>query len=130
MGVKSKALGTEKIPTFGKTSKGSFGKKKTKWNNKGTKRKTTDKELEYLNWCKEQDLKCIVCNSNNTQLHHIKRNSSDKKDHTKIIPLCLEHHIGNKISPHGAKENFFKRYPWEWQKRYSETLYKKYEQII
>ncbi len=128
MGLLSDSLGKKKELPFGqRPSKGSFSKKKSRMK---VKRVTNDSELEYLNWAKNQDLRCMVCGSGDFQLHHLKRSSSDKKNHFMVIPLCLEHHIGKEMSPHGAKKIFFEVYSWEWQVRYSKNLHKNYKETI
>jgi len=113
--------------SFGqKPNKGNFGKKAYKWNNKGYKRQTTDEELSYIKWARKEPLKCLICNSSNIQLHHVKKSSTDKKNHKRLLPLCQEHHVGNKISPHGAKKEFFDLYSFEKQCIIADKLYIKY----
>jgi hypothetical protein len=41
-------------------------------------------------------LGCIVCGSP-AQIHHVKAGlGMGQRDHSKVLPLCLEHHTGNK----------------------------------
>jgi hypothetical protein len=105
----------------------SFGKKNYKWNNKGIQRITNDSELSYIQWLRNQQLQCLICGSNEVELHHIKRSSTDKKNHKQLLPLCREHHTGSSISPHGAKKQFFEIYPFESQVIIADKLYENYE---
>ena len=109
-------------------TKPKFGKKSYKWNKKGYKRITTDDELKYLTWLKKQNINCLVCGCKDTQIHHIKEKSTDKKNHYKVIILCKRHHIGKEISPHGNKKEFFKIYPIEYQKAIAKHLLKIYKE--
>ena len=109
MGVKSKALGIEPKKTFGK------------------KRTTNDEELKYLNKVKSLELGCFVCGSRNTQLHHIKNSSSDKKNHYEILPLCSSHHTGKELSPHGTPQKFREAYPLDMQKEFAKAIYERVE---
>ena len=115
----------EKVGFGKRPSKGSFGKKRISFK---PKRITNDDELAYLNWAKEQDLRCMVCGSMSFELHHLKQASSDKKVHYKVMPLCREHHTGNKFSIHGTKKDFFEVYTWESQNIIADKLYKKYKE--
>lgn len=105
-----------------------FGKKFYKWNNKGYKRITTDDELKYLNWLKRQNIGCLVCNSKDTEIHHIKERSTDKKNHYEVLILCKKHHTGREISPHGNKKEFFRQYPIEYQKTIAKHLLEAYKE--
>lgn len=124
--LKTNKAKKEKSSFGNKPSKGSFGKKAYKWNNKGYKRQTTDEELSYIKWLRKQSLQCLICGCNEIELHHIKKSSTDKKNHKRLLPLCREHHTGSKISPHGAKKLFFERYPYESQCIIADNLYKKF----
>jgi len=97
-----------------------------KWNKpkkvKKSKRITNDDELKYLNWAKQQMIPCFVCGSYDTQLHHIKERSSDVKNHYEIIPLCIQHHLGNEMSPHGTSRKFREMYPIAGQREYAKKI--------
>lgn len=99
-----------------------YSKKEQLFKNK--KDGITKDEMAYLSWFALQSLPCIVCGTySNIQGHHIKERSTDKKDHFKLIPLCVEHHTGNKISPHGTPRLFREKYPIEAQKIIADKIY-------
>jgi hypothetical protein len=104
-------------------------KEQLKWNKPPKEISKEDKA--YLEWFANTNLACIVCNTlNGVQGHHIKERSTDKKNHKQMLPLCLEHHTGNKISPHGAKKQFFEMFPIEAQIIIGNLIYEQYlEQI-
>lgn len=132
---KSKQLGLEQKPKkdkntpFGKRkNKGNFGSKKplkttikSTFNNHKKaiikKRITTDKELKTLNLLNENKhlFRCFVCGGACEHLHHIKLYSSDKKDHSKLLPLCQFHHVGDELSPHGTPVKWRDRFTMEEQ---------------
>lgn len=96
-------------------------KEQTAWNKQTS---ITKKEKDYLEWFAHQSLSCIVCGSYNMiEGHHIKERSTDQKNHFQMIPLCKEHHTGNKISPHGAKAKFFDMFPIEAQRTIAFIIY-------
>lgn len=102
-----------------------YSKKEQLFKNK--KDGITKDERAYLSWFALQYLPCIVCGTySNIQGHHIKERSTDKKDHFKLIPLCVEHHTGNKVSPHGSKKEFFNMFPIEAQRTIAFVIYNKY----
>lgn len=91
------------------------------------KRVTTDEELAYLNWSKEQDIPCWICGTLLKVIrHHVKRDSSDAKNHERIIPLCGFHHDGTVLSPHGTAVLFRNKFPMEIQEAYADSLYEEY----
>lgn len=96
-------------------------KQQTAWNKK---RGVSDLEKSYLKWFVSQNLSCIVCGTHNMiQGHHVKERSTDRKNHFQLIPLCADHHTGNKISPHGAKKEFFEMFPIEAQRKIADRIY-------
>jgi len=93
----------------------------TSWNKKTG---ITKEEKIYLEWFAQQGLSCIVCGTHfMIQGHHVKERSTDRKNHFQLIPLCSEHHTGNKISPHGAKKAFFNMFPIEAQRTIAFVIY-------
>ena len=49
---------------------------------------------------------CFVCGKRNfnddLEWHHVKKSSSDEKNHFRLIPLCgSKHHRNGDLSPHG-----------------------------
>lgn len=96
----------------------------TSWNKKI---RITKEEKTYLKWFAHQSLGCIVCGTHlMIQGHHVKERSTDRKNHFQLIPLCKEHHTGNKISPHGAKKAFFNMFPIEDQRTIAFVIYNKF----
>ena len=100
-----------------------FGKKKSIFKKKS---RVEQNDLDYLKWAKQQPLECFVCGNNQTQLHHIKKNSTDKKNHKELLPLCVEHHLGNVLSPHGTPSKFRETYTMEVQRQSAKDLYLQY----
>jgi len=87
-----KRLKPKKAPTFG--TKKSVIKKKSN---------TSKEDKSYLKWFSNQDIPCFVCGTLlNVDGHHIKRDSTSRKDHTKLLPLCKYHHtaLDSTLSPH------------------------------
>ena len=117
----------EKVPFGRRPSKGNFGKKRSALNKKSKKHLATPKERSYLTWFKKQKFSCIVCGSYETESHHIKEHSSDKKNHFELLPLCREHHTGKNLSPHGTSRLFKKYYPMEKQRKMSKKYYKQFK---
>lgn len=99
-------------------------KQQLKWN----KPPKVIKDKKFLEWCKSKALPCFVCGkTTQTELHHIKKHSSDFKDDTKIIVLCgVEHHRLGTPSPHNTPRLFRELYPIEMQLKVAEHLYNKY----
>ena len=126
--------------SFGKKpSKGNFGKKKSvkKVNrfrelvpNKKQQQETEEyiKDMEYLQWLQEQHYGCFVCGEQGKiEWHHVKRDSTDKKNHKRLIPLCgEEHHRLGELSPHGGPVLFRKTFRIEFQNDYADSIYQAY----
>lgn len=66
-------------------------------------------------WDKIAQLGCIVTSSHcmgRITIHHCGTGAGGRKDHDKVIPLCVEHHLGS-LGIDGQRMS--KR---EWQRRY------------
>ncbi len=87
------------------------------------------RDLAYLSWLHNDEQPCcMVCSTRlGINMHHVKKNSTDYRDDSKIIPLCVEHHLGNELSPHGTAAIFRKVYPMDQQLAFAEELYNKYK---
>lgn len=81
-------------------------------------------EREYLNWLQQQNHNCFVCGiSNNIEMHHVKLKSTDRKNHKILIPLCINHHKGRMLSPHGNPNLFRSTFSIEQQIKVANNLY-------
>lgn len=86
--------------------------------------KISDIEREYLNWLQQQNHNCFVCGiSSNIEMHHVKKSSVFKKNHKILIPLCIEHHKGKSLSPHGSPNLFRSAFSMEQQLKVANELY-------
>ncbi len=129
--------------SFGKKpTKGDFGKKpskplvtKKKLSKKSTKSLANSEEREYLSWLKSEassEFSCFVCgkikSDDRIEWHHVKLDSSSKKNHKRLIPLCgHEHHrLGTVMSPHGTPKKFREQYPIEVQNGRADEIYNYY----
>ena len=105
-------------------------KKKTMFEKKHKmkhKRVATDEDLVYFQWLRSEVRYCIVCNSPDVEYHHIKKCSNDKKDHSRLICLCKEHHTNSKtMSAHGNKKEFIKLFPLKSQEVLAKRMYDKF----
>jgi len=93
------------------------------------KPKITNEDKEYLQWLQELYYpRCYVCYTQaNIEFHHVKKHSSDRKNHKLLIPLCLEHHRNSKeLSAHRTPKKFRELYPIEEQKEKANKIYKEY----
>ena len=90
------------------------------------------KDLAYLSWLHNVEQPCcMVCNIQvGINMHHVKENSTDYRDDSKIIPLCYSHHLGNELSPHGTPSVFRKIYPMEQQLEFANELFRRYKEMI
>ena len=122
MGALTEALGKTKKSTFGKIpTRGNFGKKKSYIKKKSKKHLATPDERDQLEWMKEANFPCFICGRyDRNQNHHLKlnetekiHNSSCRKDHTKLVPVCWEHHFGDVASFHGNRKGLEKLYTKE-----------------
>ena len=113
----------------------SFGKKpykNTNRNRKGNK-KLTEQEQSYLCWLNENrnTFSCLVCGIKPVQFHHVKRDSTDSKNHKRLIPLCVEHHLESlEFSAHGNPKKWREAYPMDVQYRLADKIYNRYEKEI
>ncbi|PCI30965.1 MAG: hypothetical protein COB67_00485 [SAR324 cluster bacterium] len=76
----------------------------------------------------------MVCDSINSddgiEWHHVKHDSTDIKNHKKLIPLCgHEHHRnGIEISAHGTPVLFRERFSMRSQYALADAIYKEYKE--
>lgn len=131
--------------SFGKVSRGSFGKKVSngdfgKGPSKGSfgkdpsiiklKPKAKASELSYLQWLHEDaqlhTCLCMVCDVPVQDWHHVKLNSTDKKNHKRLIPLCKAHHVGRTLSPHGTPVLWRETYSMSRQNEIADEVYMRY----
>ena len=93
MGIKSKALGVEKKPMFGKRpSRGSFGKKKCVIKSKRTKIKKTDViDEDYRVWLRTQF--CVVTGRLGTVAHHIFGRNPSRNDYLEVPLMPYVHNV-------------------------------------
>ena len=98
--------------------------KKTKWN----KSSKTLKLKEYLSYMHTSNKRCIVCLSENIELHHLLFGSMNngKIYDNLIMPLCSEHHRGTKLSPHGNPKMYYKTYSVSQQIRTSVLYFQRW----
>ena len=85
------------------------------------------KDRDYLQWLKDRVIPCEICGVRITEMHHIKRNSSDLKDDTKMLSLCPEHHRGSILSPHGTPNKFREVLSIFEQLQISQVYYEQYK---
>ena len=95
------------------------------------KPKINQQERDYLQWFNKQNFSCLICNTKaGVEGHHVKRDSLDKKNHKRIIPLCRVHHHGTVLSPHGTPVLFRRHYEMEFQYRLADGYYAKYKETL
>lgn len=90
-----------------------FGRKKSILKKKAN---VDQQDLKYLDWLNKNvhGLTCLVCKSPNIEWHHVKRDSTCKKDHKRLIPLCYLHHrVSVEFSAHGTTKLFRETYPMD-----------------
>lgn len=124
--LKKNKIESEKVPFGKRKSFGSFGKKRKAINKKSKKNLATNEDKKYLQWFKEQGFSCLICGNYETESHHVKEFSSDKKNHKELLPLCLEHHRRGTPSPHKTPRLWRKHYPIEKQRELAYGYYKIY----
>lgn len=86
-------------------------------------------DKKYLEYLKNTSYACFVCGKHNgIEWHHVKRDSTDKKNHKRLIPLCgVEHHrLGNVLSAHGTPKKFRATFSMEFQNSYADEIYEEY----
>lgn len=85
------------------------------------------KDKSYLEWLHNSLIPCFVCGSQQRlEAHHVKRDSSDKRDDDKVLMLCYNHHHGLELSPHGTPNEFRDIYPIQYQLKIAKLQYKRY----
>ena len=92
--------------------------------------KITKEDKEYLEWLQTLDVPCFCCGGQNSiEWHHVKRDSSDSKNHTLLIPLCGAkcHRLGTELSAHGTPKKFREVFPIEVQKEAAKKFYAMYK---
>ena len=100
-----KKVKKKKVSTFGKKN---ILKKKSQ--------NLSKDEKDFLNWLQNQSYGCFVCGQQNgIEWHHVKKSSSDKKNHVRLIPLCFMHHRLGRLSPHGGPKLWKETYTYEEQ---------------
>ena len=108
-----------------------YGYSKAQQTKRGTRLRDDEniKEPKYLKFLHvELQPECFICKGmNGIEMHHIKRNSTDKRIDRQVIPLCYNHHHGSDLSPHGTPKKFRETYSIEIQKEYAEKIYRKYK---
>ena len=105
------------------------GKKR---NRKGNTKVTKD-DLNYMNWLHLNKFRfnCVVCESSNVEFHHVKRDSTDKKNHKRLIPLCQNHHtLSAELSAHGTPKKWREIYPMEFQCILADKIYSNYKESM
>ena len=109
-----KKVKKKKVSTFGKKN---ILKKKSQ--------NLSKDEKDYLDWLQNQSYGCFVCGQQNgIEWHHVKKFSSDKKNHFRLIPLCFMHHrISNELSAHGTPRKFRDLYPLDIQNIFANNIY-------
>lgn len=94
---------------------------------KNKKPKITNEEKQYLSWLDENRgaYPCFVCGTRKgIEFHHVKNRSTDKKDHTKLIPLCYFHHrVSRELSPHGNARAWRQTYSIFEQEKRAKEIY-------
>jgi hypothetical protein len=107
-----------------------FGKKKTILK---LKAKVPKKDLDYMGWLRNHKylFVCMVCDSKNVEFHHVKRDSTDKKNHKRLIPLCQNHHtVSNELSAHGTPKKFREFYPMDYQNKIADKIHNRYKLLL
>lgn len=107
-----------------------FGKKKSVLRKKS--QNLSKEEKDFLDWLqKREHTVCFVCGKRNPmddiEWHHVKRSSSDKKNHLRLIPLCgSKHHRNGELSPHGGARRFRETFSYESQLAYAAGIHLEY----
>jgi hypothetical protein len=135
--VKDGRLKPKKISMFGKKRtklKSKSDENKNRLRDKPTsknKKSISNEDKEYLEWLQTQSYCCFVCGERNgIEWHHVKLNSSDKKNHKRLIPLCgVEHHRLGNISPHGNPKRWREHFSMRLQENYADNIYETYLNI-
>ena len=89
------------------TKKFNHGRIKPKKAHKNSGKAKGYKDENYLSYMHNSNKRCLVCNSDVIELHHLRFNSIVGRDDKYIVPLCPEHHRGSFCSPHGSPARFY-----------------------
>jgi len=46
-------------------------------------------------WARIAELGCVICGSNQTEIHHALTGAGGRKNHDLVLPLCYNHHRGS-----------------------------------
>jgi len=86
---------------------------------------------KYLKWFHEvEQPPCFVCGTFlGIEAHHNKENSTDERIDDEILPLCHEHHHGNKLSPHGTPREWKQVYTKKIRREFSRELFRRYKEM-
>jgi len=96
------------------------------------KKTITTEDKDYLEWLQNSVFPCMVCgnidHNDPIEWHHIKNNSTDKKNHKRLVPLCGKkcHRLGTELSAHSTPKLFRETYPIELQEKYADGIYRRY----
>ena len=99
---------------------------------KSKKSLLTKEEQDYLTWLQgRENSVCFVCGKRNfnddLEWHHVKKSSSDKKNHFRLIPLCgSKHHRNGDLSPHGNAKRWRETFSLEVQLIYAAGIHLEY----
>lgn len=103
---------------------------------KGAKHKSRGKArqptaAERRHWERVAALGCIVGPDNcsgRTTIHHCGTGAGGRKDHKKVLPLCVHHHLGDE----GINSQTGKMSRREWEERFGseEELLKKLSMLL
>ena len=96
------------------------------------------KDRKYLSWLHEvRQPACFCCGreyfrisqSNRSEIHHAKENSSDARNDHYVYMLCGEecHRLGTVLSAHGTPRLFRETFSIEYQRAYAAELYQEYK---
>jgi len=104
-------------------------------NRKGSKKVSSlsMNDKKYLSWLQTTSYACFACGGDNgIEWHHVKRDSTDKKNHTRLIPLCgVEcHRLGTVLSAHGTPKKFRETFSMEFQNEYADRIYSEYKETM
>lgn len=84
------------------------------------------KNKAYLEWLHNQGLTCMICGSEQIEIHHIDQGAKGRADN-RTVPLCAEHHRG-KFSPHGAEKRSFEAKYMDSMESYAEKLFIRFKE--
>jgi len=130
----------------GAKKEGTFGKRKVPFKSPGTRNRTgskkksvvfdgrinpkASKEPKYLKWFHEVlQPPCFVCGTFlGIEAHHVKEHSTDERIDSILMALCLKHHRGTELSPHGTPVKFKEVYPMSVQFKNAAVMHAQYKE--